>query len=73
MGASNVIMRLTRRGGGSEETKDVATFREEGRGVRVFDVDGKDIGYFGPEEYETIIVGPQKRSDGECDGVEDDR
>ncbi len=73
MGASNVIMRLKRRGGGPEETKDIASFRKEGRGVRVFAVDGKDIRYFGPEEYETIIFGPKRRSEGECDGLKDDR
>jgi hypothetical protein len=52
-----MIMRLKRRGGGPEEMKDIATFQEEGRGVRVFDVNGHDLGYFGPEEYGTIIVG----------------
>jgi hypothetical protein len=30
------------------------------------------MGYFGPEESEKIIVGPE-RSEGECDGLEDDR
>jgi hypothetical protein len=64
-------MRLKRRGGGPEETKDVASFQQEGRGVRVFDVEGKDIGYFGPEEYEKIIIGGRKPAEGERDGLED--
>ena len=60
-----MIMRLKRRDGGPEETKNVASFREEGRGIRVFDVNGKDMGYFGPEEYHTIIVGGERAPEDE--------
>lgn len=52
-----MIMRLKRHAGGPDETLDIASFREEGPGVRVFDVHGQDLGYFGPEEYHTIILG----------------
>jgi len=55
-----MIMRLKRRKGGPEELKDIASFRQEGRGVRVFDTEGKDMGYFGPERYRTIILGGAK-------------
>lgn len=67
-----MILRLRRRGGEPEETKkDIASFRQEGRGVRVFDVDGNDIGYFGPEEYESIILGPRTPAEGERDSHTD--
>ena len=68
-----MIMRLKRRGGGPEEMKSIASFREEGRGLRVFDANGKDMGYFGPEEYHTIIVGGERVPDGKPDRREPDR
>jgi hypothetical protein len=65
-----MIMRLKPRRGGPEKTMVIASFREEGRGVRVFDGNGKDMGYFGPEEYEKIILGskaPEPDTAGELD------
>jgi hypothetical protein len=52
-----MLMKLKPRNGGPDEFKDIASFREEGRGLRVFDRDGNDVGYFGPEDYQTIILG----------------
>jgi hypothetical protein len=52
-----MIMRLKPRGGGPEKTAVIASFRQERRGIRAFDVNGNDVGYFGPEEYEKIILG----------------
>lgn len=48
------VMQLTPRMGKPEE-KEIGGFREEGAGFRVVDSDGNDIGYFGPDKYQSII------------------
>jgi hypothetical protein len=58
-GVVDMKMRLKRHDGAPEETLDVSSFREEGRGVRVYDASGRDLGYFGPEEYYAIILGTE--------------
>jgi hypothetical protein len=52
-----MVMRLRRHEGGPEELKEIASFRGEGRGLRAYDAEGHDLGYFGPEQYEKIILG----------------
>lgn len=52
-----MIMKLRRHEGAREELKEIARFRREGYGLRTYDAEGNDLGYFGPEEYEKIILG----------------
>jgi hypothetical protein len=47
------LMRLYPRVGEPRE-RDIGGFQEEEQGYRVRDVDGKDLGYFGPDKYEMI-------------------
>jgi hypothetical protein len=48
-------MKLKRRGSTSEEWRLIGGFREDGVGYRVVKTDGRDLGYFGPDRYESII------------------
>lgn len=47
-------MRLVPRSGG-EEKREIGGFKEEERGYRVVDCEGNDLGYFGPDRYESIV------------------
>ena len=48
-------MKLKRRGSTSEEWRLIGGFREDGVGYRVVKTDGRDLGYFGPDRYKSII------------------
>ena len=65
-----MIMKLKPRNAGPDEFKEIASSGQVGRGVRVYDRDGNDMGYFGPEEYEKIILGwkaPERDATGDLD------
>ena len=49
------IMRLKPRDGSAEITKEIGGFREDGFGYRVQGTNGEDLGYFGPDKYESIV------------------
>ena len=52
------IVRIYSRVGEPEERR-IGGFQEEDEGYRVRDVDGKDLGYFGPDKYERITFEAQ--------------
>ena len=49
------IMRLTNRDGTQEPDKEIGGFREDGRGYKVQDTKGKELGYFGPDKYKDLV------------------
>jgi hypothetical protein len=54
VGTGVKIMRLKPRNG-PETTQPIGGFKESGAGYSVQDEDGKELGYFGPDQYESII------------------
>lgn len=49
-------MRLKPRNGTPEQSQEIGGAQEEGPlGYRVRDAKGNDLGYFGPDKYESII------------------
>lgn len=50
------IMRVTFKDGRSEEEHAIAAFRDSEEGCRVQADDGRDLGYFGPDECRSITV-----------------
>ena len=48
-------MRLSPRVGSSDSVREIGGFLEEGHGYRVHDTEGREIGYFGPETYASIV------------------
>jgi len=58
MGAESVTkrMRVTFKDGRPDEEHVIAGFRDSKRGCRVQADDGRDLGYFGPEICQSIIV-----------------
>jgi hypothetical protein len=49
------IMRLKLRGAEEETSQPIGGFKEDGQGYSVQREDGKGLGYFGPDKYESII------------------
>lgn len=49
-------MRVTFRDGRPEEEHAIAAFRDSERGCRALAKDGRDLGYFGPEVCQSIIL-----------------
>ena len=50
------IMRVTFKDGRPEEEHTIAAFRDSERGCRALAEDGRDLGYFGPEVCQSIIL-----------------
>ncbi len=49
-----LVMKLKDRRGQQTE-RPIGGFRESGAGYQVREENGEDIGYFGPDQYESII------------------
>ena len=50
------LMRVRFKDGRPDEEHVIAGFRNSGMGCRVQAVDGRDLGYFGPEVCESIVL-----------------